>query len=72
MEVRDLLFEELAEGDLRLALDLEANKVVDLVPVSALQALISKVDYHGQDGTEVVDVALEAFSGRRKSRGRRM
>jgi len=71
VEVRDLLLEKLAEGDLRLALDFEANETVDLVPVSALQALISKVDYHGQDGTEVVDVVLEAFSGRRKGRRRR-
>lgn len=71
VEVRDLLLEELAKGDLRLALDLEANEPVDLVPVSVLQALISKVDYHGQHGAEVFDVVLWVFPGRRKGRGRR-
>lgn len=42
-----LFIDELSQRDLGSPLDLEPNELVDLVPVSPLQALVAEVDYHG-------------------------
>lgn len=53
-----LLVDELAQRDLGPPFDLEADELVDLLPVPLLQALVAEVDYHGEYGAEVVHVLL--------------
>ena len=61
VECRHLLVDQLSQGDLRLSLDLEPDHLVDLVPMSGLQALVAEVDHHWKDGAEVVHVILFLF-----------
>lgn len=58
MALAHLLVDELAQRDLGSPLDLEADELVDLLPVPLLQALVAEVDYHGDHGAEVVHIVL--------------
>lgn len=58
MEVTHLLVDELAQRDLGPPLDLEADELVNQLPVPLLQALVAEVDYNGEYGAEVVHIVL--------------
>lgn len=54
----NLLVDKLAQRNLGSSLDLEADELVDLVPMPSLEALVAEVDYHGKDWAEVVHIIL--------------